>query len=117
MYTGRPFAFNVKCIVFTLVIAGGYWYVPPKNLWVLGALLWLPYVAMAWHDHLYRCADKMGPTLFPLGRYIFLPFKPPGYRDEYNKMAQHQKDIMSTMDHAIAWALLVALGIALFSLV
>lgn len=114
IYRGRPFAFNVKCIVFTALVAGGYWYLPPRRLWALGLLLWAPYVAMAWYDYTYDCADKMAPTIVPFGRWLFLPFKPPGYRAEYNKLAQSQIDSMSRLDHAIGWTLvlLVAAGLA-----
>ena len=46
VYTGRPFSFNLKCIVFTACVAGGYWFLPPRRWWALAALLWLPYVSM-----------------------------------------------------------------------
>jgi hypothetical protein len=108
VYTGRPFSFNVKCIVFTALVAGGYWALPPRRLWVVGLLLWLPYVAMAWYDELYACRDRMDPTIVPFGRYLFLPFKPAGYRREYDKLAQSQIDSMSRLDHALGWTLVVA---------
>ena len=111
LYPGRPFALNIKCIVFTAVVAGGYWYLPPRRWWALALLLWLPYVAMAWYDHYYDCADKMAPTVVPFGRWLFLPFKPQPYQREYSKMAQGQVDVMSRVDHVTAWTLLV-LGLA-----
>lgn len=107
LYPGRPFAFNVKCIVFTAAVAGGYWWLPPRSWWALLMLSWLPYVAMAWYDYTYDCRDKMGPTLVPFGRWLFLPFKPPGYRAEFDGMAQAQKDTMDRVDHAAAWTVLV----------
>ncbi|NBP01521.1 MAG: hypothetical protein EBU90_15550 [Proteobacteria bacterium] len=107
IFPGRPFSWNIKCIVFTLVIAGGYWYLPPKNLWVLIFLLWLPYVALAWYDYSYNCQDKMQPTLFPLGRYVFLPFKPDGYKREFDKMSPDQIKQMDNLDHLVTWSLLV----------
>lgn len=109
VYTGRPFSFNVKCILFTAAVAGGYWWLPARSLWVLAVLLWLPYVAMAWYDHLYDCSDKMGPTIVPFGRWLFLPFKPQGYEDEYHKMAQNQIDSMRRLDHVLGWTLVVLL--------
>lgn len=105
VYPGRPFAFNVKCIVFTAAVAGGYWLLPPRQWWVLAVLLWLPYIAMAWYDYSYDCRDKMQPTLIPFGRYMFLPFKPPGYQAEFGKMAQAQKDAMDRVDHVAGWTL------------
>ena len=112
LYEGRPFAFNVKCILFTAALAGGYWFLPSKNLIVLLVLLWLPYVAMAWYDYTYDCANKMGPTVIPFGRYLFLPFKPDGYKAEYSKLAQAQLDTMDRVDrataHVIGWTAVVA---------
>lgn len=110
LYPGRPFSFNVKCIVFTLAVAGGYWALPPRRWWALALLLWLPYVAMAWYDYKYDCNEKMGPTLIPFGRYLFLPFKPAGYRREYEKMAQSQLDTMSRVDHVVGWTLVSLLA-------
>ena len=107
IFPGRPFSWNIKCIIFTLVIAGGYWYLPPRNLWVLVFLLWLPYVALAWYDYSYNCQDKMMPTLFPFGRYVFLPFKPDGYKQEFNKLSPEQISQMDNLDHQVTWTLLV----------
>lgn len=109
IFPGRPFSWNVKCIVFSAVIAGGYWYLPPKNLWVLAFLLWLPYVAMTWYDYAYDCRDKMQPTIFPLGRRIFLPFKPEGYKKAYEALPAEQKRTMDRFDHVVTWTLAVAL--------
>ncbi len=108
LYPGRPFSFNIKCIAFTAAVAGGYWFLPPRSPWALALLLWLPYVAMAWYDYRYDCRDKMGPTLVPFGRVLFLPFKPPGYRAEFDKMAASQHATMARVDHVTAWTLLIA---------
>lgn len=107
LFPGRPFQFNIKCIIFTILIAGGYWYLPSKNLYVLIFLLWLPYVALAWYDYYYDCRDKIMPTLFPFGRYIFLPFKPAGYQAEFNKMSNEQIKMMDYVDHLTGWTILV----------
>lgn len=55
-------AVNLKCIVFTLVLAFGYWFLPSRNKWVLLVLLYFPYLVMAWYDHMYACARQLGPT-------------------------------------------------------
>lgn len=107
LYVGRPFSFNLKCIVFTAAMMGGYWYLPSRRYWVLALLAWLPYVAMAWYDYAYDCHDKMDPTIVPFGRVLFLPFKPQGYKAEYRKMAASQLDTMDSIDHVAAWTLLV----------
>ena len=105
LYPGRPFALNAKCIVFTALVAGGYWYLPPRRLWALALLLWLPYVAMAWYDYAYRCQDPMSPTIVPFGRLLFLPFKPRPYKREYAGMAQARLDAMASLDHVLGWTL------------
>lgn len=55
-------ALNAKCIVFTLLLAGGYWYLPKKNKWILLALLYFPYLVLAWYDYKYQCQRNLGPT-------------------------------------------------------
>jgi hypothetical protein len=109
LFPNQPFAFNVKCIVFTAVVAGGYWFAPAKNVLVLLVLLWLPYVSMAWYDYVYQCNYKMQPTLFPFGRWIFLPFKPDGYKKEFERLPNSKIETMNKLDHTVAWTLLIAL--------
>jgi hypothetical protein len=111
IFEGRPFALNIKCVIFTLVVAGGYWYSPPKNKYILLFLLWLPYVSMAWYDYAYNCKDKMQPTLFPFGRYIFLPFKPQGYKNEFEKMTKEHIKAMDQLDHIVAYTLIAGIAI------
>lgn len=108
LFSGHPFAFNWKCIIFTLILAGGYWFLPHKNPWVLAFLIWSPYIALAWYDYSYNCQDKLKPTLVPFGRYIWLPFKPPGYKDEFNKLPPEQIKDMDTMDHLVGWTVVAA---------
>ena len=107
IFPGHPFEFNLKCILFTLALAGGYWYLPHKNLWVLVFLLWFPYIALAWYDYMYNCRNKLGPTVVPFGRYFWLPFKPQGYKDEFNKMADEQIQVMNKVDHLVGWSVLI----------
>jgi hypothetical protein len=107
IFPNHPFAFNIKCIIFTIIIAGGYWFLPRKNWLVLIFLLWLPYVALAWYDYSYDCRDKMQPTVFPFGRWIFLPFKPQGYKDEFDKLPPEKIATMDYVDHLTAWTILV----------
>lgn len=115
IFPSRPFAWNIKCIIFTAIIAGGYWYLPPKNILVLLFLLWSPYIAMAWYDYSYDCKDKLQPTIVPFGRYIWLPFKPPGYKKEFEKLPAEQIQAMNNLDHVITWSILISV-IAFFVL-
>jgi len=113
LFAGHPFALNIKCIIFTAILAGGYWYLPHKNLWVLSFLIWFPYIALAWYDYSYDCRDKLKPTLVPFGRYIWLPFKPPGYKEEFNRLPPEQIQAMNKLDHLVLWTALAA-GTAYF---
>ena len=64
---GRPFVFNIKCIIFSLIIMGLFLFNPViKNKLILGLILFIifvvSYVAMAWYDFYYNC------RLLPLKR-------------------------------------------------
>lgn len=109
IFPGKPFRFNIKCVLFTALLAGGYWTLPPKNMYVLFFLLWFPYIALAWYDYMYKCQDKLQPTIVPFGRYIWLPFKPPGYKDEFNKLPRSTIRWMDRVDHLTGWTLLIIL--------
>ena len=109
LFPGKPFEFNIKCILFTAALAGGYWFLPPKNRWILVFLLWFPYIAMAWYDYGYDCHSKLQPTAVPFGRVIWLPFKPPGYKKAYEDLPPEKKAIMDRVDHVAGWTLFAAL--------
>jgi len=65
-YYNKEPVVNWKCIVFTFILAIGYWFLPKRNKWVLLALLYFPYLALAWYDHWYVCKRNMGPTYLSL---------------------------------------------------
>ncbi len=114
LFPGYPFAPNWKCVWFTLAVAGGYWFLPPKNYWVLFVLLIVPYVAMSWYDYTYDCNDKLKPTLVPFGRQLFLPLKPPEYKAEFASLPPQAIEAMDRLDHISAWIVLVLLGAGVF---
>jgi len=69
-YDATPPQINVKCIVFTMLISMGYWYLPKRNKWVMLALLYFPYIIMAWYDSIYNCTrNRLGPTF--LGSFYY----------------------------------------------
>ena len=75
---GAAPSWNAKCILFTMVLALGYWFAPPRNKWVLLALLYVPYAAMAWYDDYYDCErDRFKPTFLSL---FYGWLKPEDYR-------------------------------------
>lgn len=111
LFPGYPFALNIKCIIFTAILAAGYWFAPHKNLWVLSFLIWFPYIALAWYDYAYKCQGQLQPTLVPFGRYIWLPFKPPSYKKEFDELPPEKIQSMKNLDHLILWsALAVAIS-------
>lgn len=57
---------SVKCLVFSAALAGGYWFLPAKNKWILLALLYFPYLILAWYDYYYQCQRNLGPTYLAL---------------------------------------------------
>ena len=44
------------------MLALGYWFLPPRNKYVLVALAYFPYIALAWYDWIYACKHHFGPT-------------------------------------------------------
>ena len=57
---GKPFAFNIKCIIFSLIIMALFLYNPKiKNNYILYGILFIifviSYVAMAWYDYFFDC--------------------------------------------------------------
>jgi len=76
---GKPFALNIKCIIFSLLIMGLFLYKPViKSTLALYSILFLifviSYVAMAWYDYYYDC------RILPLkrgDRSVTGLFKPP----------------------------------------
>lgn len=116
IFPGQPLALNIKCVIFTLLIAGGYWYLPSKNIPVLIALLYFPYLALAWYDYIYKCEYKLQPTLFPFGRWLYLPFKPQEYKDAYENLSDESKEKIANWDRFFFFIILgiVIVGISSF---
>ena len=71
-YNEQP-TWNTKCIVFTMVLATGYWFLPPQNKWILLLLMYFPYLVLAWYDYSYQCKRAMGPTYLSI---FYAWFKP-----------------------------------------
>jgi hypothetical protein len=108
LFPGHPFTPNVKCVIFTTLVAGGYWFLPKNNMIVLLFLLWIPYVAMSWYDYAYNCSDRNHPTGLPFGRLLYLPFKDPDYKKEFESLPADRIAILDKIDHAAMWTLFVA---------
>ena len=92
-FFGKPFAFNEKCIVFSMICMALFLYKPQfKNQYFLYLSLFLifvvAYVAMAWYDYYFNC------DILPLrrgeGGGITQQFKPPAHEKE--KQEEHKDD-------------------------
>lgn len=103
-----PPALNLKCIVFTLLLASGYWYLPSRNKYVLAALAYFPYLALAWYDWIYACQHNFGPTYLA---HFYSWAKPQGSRQIkiYKNWAPEIKQKVQFVDISIAVLLLLLL--------
>ena len=89
---GRPFTFNVKCIIFSMICMALFLYKPNiKNQYILYGVLFIiftvAYVAMAWYDYYFNC------DLLPLkkGKYSLQQYiKPPAHKPK--KQIEHKEE-------------------------
>ena len=68
------------------ILSLAFYYLPKKNKIAMAFLLYLPYFLLAWYDFLMNCKFRMQPTLFPFGRFVYLPFKPPPYKKRFDNL-------------------------------
>jgi hypothetical protein len=79
IFVNRPFAFNLKCIVFGFALVMGYWAAataPQVNFWLFPLIFVLGYVAMAWYDELYNCSDRLRSGRYGVVSVADTIFKP-----------------------------------------
>lgn len=109
--TTQP-ALNLKCIVFTIVLSVGYWFLPSRNKYVLAALAYFPYLALAWYDYMYACKHNFGPTY--LAKFYSWA-KPQSSRQIqiYKNWAPEIKRKVDTVDILVLIGLLVLLPLFL----
>lgn len=71
-----------------------FYYVPKKNPFILIAILYFSYILQAWWDYFFSCQyGKLSTaTIFPFGKYIYLPFKDPDYKARYEAMCADKKN-------------------------
>ena len=105
---GTPLFLNPKCLVFSAFILAVYWmphFKPLEHRIVMAFVLaTAAYVFMAWYDVLYDCNDRFKPTL--LG-WMYMPFKPPYYQQEYEQLPIKYQKIIRWFDIAILVLMLV----------
>jgi hypothetical protein len=101
---GDQISFNYKCIVLSIFFGLFYWFAPSKNKWILAAILYFTYLALAWYDHFYGCTNN---SLKPTFLYSFYgALKPKDYRQEYARWKPGTKRLVASVDVGIALLLL-----------
>ena len=91
---GKPFAFNIKCIIFSLITMALFLYKPTfSNNYILYGTLFIiftvSYVAMAWYDYFFDC------RILPLrkGELSWQSLiKPPAHQPEKQKEWSCEED-------------------------
>jgi hypothetical protein len=86
IFVDQPYHPNPKCLLFSVIIMGIYWFSPiNKNSFLLPIIFVLSYVAMAWYDYIYNCDYIMysGNALGP--NTIDAIFKPQQRNTNHNK--------------------------------
>ena len=91
LYTG------IYVLITTALLA----YLPLKNKIVLAFSIYFPYFIMAWYDYFANCSFRMNPTIFPFGRFIYLPIKPDPYKRRYDTLDPMVKQNIANFDKYI----------------
>lgn len=80
IFTGRPFVYNPKCIVFSFYSSLLYYAGGGRNPLLIALIFIMSYVLLAWYDFTYECKDFMysgtGPGI------NFSPLFKPQYREK-----------------------------------
>lgn len=105
---GTPLYLNPKCLVFSLAIILVYYLPHPKtvahNIVMIFLLGTSSYILIAWYDMLYRCDDRLKPTL--LG-WFSKGFKPKEYSDQYNNLPLKTQKTIRTFDIIVLGILVI----------
>ena len=97
---------NWRCIIITIILALGYWYLPRRNKWILLAILYFTYLAIAIYDHMFDCRRNMKPTVLALFYSWVKPRDSRQYKD-YNKWSPAMKTKILIIDLLILFFILV----------
>ena len=107
IFPEKPFAFNIKCIIFAMIIMIIFLYSPNiKNSYALYATLFvifvISYVAMAWYDYFFDCRTL---PLRKSGHSIQRHIKPKAH------MPEKQEDWSCEKDTSLKYILIYILHI------
>ena len=84
--------------IYVLITTALLAYLPLKNKVVLAFSIYFPYFIMAWYDYFANCSFRMNPTIFPFGRFIYLPMKPDPYKRRYDELDPIVKQNIANFD-------------------
>lgn len=101
-------AINEKCIVFTAMLALGYWFLPAANKLVLLGLLIFPYLWLSYYDVAYDARRNMGPT-YLADFYDFAKVPSSKQIKVWKHWAPKYKQRVQLVDLALVILLIVAL--------
>lgn len=96
IFPNYPFVLNPKCVVFSVIIIGLFFYSPPKmgihwNLLISFILFVVSYVAMAWYDYKFEC-QKLALARGTSKYSITQQFKPPTHTKSQTDASKQTKD-------------------------
>lgn len=122
IFTNYPFELNAKCVIFSIIIIGLFFYEPPvMNIYwkIFSAfiLFVISYVGMAWYDYKFDC-QKLALKKSASSLGITDKLKPPVHSEsqlDKTKLSKEEKDldwILINIYHLIILApLLIYVGI------
>jgi hypothetical protein len=96
IFPNYPFVLNPKCVVFSAIIIGLFFYCPPVmdmklKLFIAFLLFVVSYVAMAWYDYKFECqklALRRGTSKYSITQQ----FKPPTHTKSQTDPSKQTKE-------------------------
>jgi hypothetical protein len=100
IFPNYPFELNAKCVIFSIIIIGLFFYKPPEmNIYWKSftsfVLFVLAYVSMSWYDYKFDC-QKLALKKSASSLGITGLFKPPAHtpsQTDKSKMTPEEKDL------------------------
>ena len=105
IYPNYPFELNPKCVIFSIIIIGLFFYQPPNmniywKLVTTFVLFVISYVSMAWYDYKFEC-QKLALRKSTSSYGVTGIFKPPPHNE-----SQIDKSKMSLNERELNWMLI-----------
>lgn len=103
---------------YATILSTLIWILPKKRKTILVLALYLPYFILAWYDYFANCSFRMNPTIFPFGRFIYLPVKPDPYKRRFDELDPVVKANIANFDKYVGVSLIVGMiGYGLWKLI